>query len=159
MIEDQFLNLFINEPIYRLSDEPLAPARETQPEPPILKEPAPPAPPVATKTKIHSLAIWTPPLTTQDRELLTKIMKAVHENLEECYLMEGISAYEPNYQKLICFGYQQELELKTAEKFELYKPSLAADKQILVSVAPAELHESKSEKASLWKALQEMFPG
>lgn len=155
-MEEQFLHLFITEEIYQLPEETLSPPVQKEPEPvtPKLEEPPQPA---IEKPVIHRLAIWTPPLTTKDRELLSKILQAVNEDINKCHLMEGLAAYQPNFEKLLCFGYQKELELRAKRNFERYKPTTASGKQVLISVAPAELHDSKSEKANLWLALQEMF--
>lgn len=156
MIEDQFLNLFITEDIYQLPEDPLS-QKEGKPvtasaqkleEPPVV---------AIKKPVIHSLAIWTPPLTLKDRELISNILKAVKEDITKAHIMEGIATYHPHYDKMVCFGYQKELELKLGCEIELYKPSVVTNKKILISAAPVDLHDSKNEKGRLWKALQEMF--
>ncbi len=99
----------------------------------------------------------SPPLTARDKELLVKILAAINEDFEKANLMEGINAYEPHYHKLLCFGYQKELELKLENAVASYQPTKVSDRQILVSAAPADLHADKNEKGRLWTALQEML--
>ncbi|WP_421889531.1 hypothetical protein [Marinoscillum sp.] len=163
-MEDQYLPFFITEDLYLLDEiipesvkeTPTAPVVEeeveTHEESVVEEPPATIAPPI-----VHELAIWSPPLTAQDKELLVKILAAINEDFKKAKLMEGINAYEPHYQKLLCFGYQKELELKLGTTVEFYQPTKVADRQILVSAAPADLHTDKNEKGRLWTALQEMF--
>ncbi len=104
------------------------------------------------------LAIWTPPLMKEDELLLQNILKAINQDFSKAKLMSGISAYAPNYEKLICFGYQKELELKIGKPIPLYVGTKVGDQVILVSSAPETLHSDKSQKMQLWEALQKMFP-
>ena len=164
-MEDQYLPFFITEDLYLL-DEIIPEAVKETPPAPVVEEKAekkqetsvveePPAA-IAPPT-VHELAIWSPPLTAEDKELLVKILAAIKEDFKKAKLMEGINAYEPHYHKLLCFGYQKELELKLGASVPFYEPTKVSDRQILVSVAPAELHTDKNEKGRLWTALQEMF--
>lgn len=165
MIEDQFLNLFITEEIFQLPEQEqeqktisAAPAPATHNSAPATEAAKPPTVPQPEPTPpTHALAIWTPPLTTKDRELITKILLAVNEDIRKAFLMEGIGAYQPHFEKLICFGYKKELELKLSASLDLYKPSDLAGKKVLISAEPDTLHSSREDKAKLWSALQEMF--
>ena len=167
-MDNDYLPLFITEDVFIVKETQQsgnAPAKDVQTpastdskaEEPIVK-PIPPAPkPKQEEQKIHELAIWTPPLTNEDKTLLTKILQAIKEDFHSAHVMEGISSYSPHYQKLLCFGYQKELELKIGQSLSLYQPSDHASQQILVSVAPSELHGDATQKKRLWEALQKMF--
>lgn len=160
MIEDHYLPFFITEQVYLLKEPvplesvPKESVIENVEKPTeIVQEPIPTIP----TPKIYDLAIWTPPLTKADRELLTKILKAIKKDFNLAFLMEGINSYQPHYRELLCFGYQKELELKLGSLAELYQPTNISDKKVLVSMAPADLQSDKNEKALLWEALQKMF--
>lgn len=162
-MEDQYLPFFITEDVFILN-EPNESAsasgiitektarKETKTE--VVEEPSaiPPTP-----LEIHELAIWTPPLTKADRELLTNILKAIKKDFSTIFLMEGINSYQPNYHQLLCFGYHQELELKLGSRIDMYQPVTAANQKVLASVAPENLQTDKNQKALLWEALQKMF--
>lgn len=162
MIEDQFLQHFITEDIFIVEEQNYSnrkeissptQANEPDPEPiskPDSKEPNP-------VNKIYDLAIWTPPLTTKDRELLINILKAIKKDFSEALLMEGIVSYQPHFKTLLCFGYQKELELKTGKQMPIYQPVELENRVFLVSALPADLHVSKNEKSRLWTALQTIF--
>jgi len=164
MIEDEYLPYFITEDIYLVAGDhpqPTAnPEEATVTEPKVAAEvkPEPVAPEIPkVAPKIHELAIWTPPLTAPDKELLVKILAAIKEDFSKAHLMQGINAYEPHYKKLLCFGYQKELELKLGSSASLYQPTEIYGRKVLVSVAPADLQINQKQKALLWEALQKMF--
>ncbi|MEQ9307023.1 MAG: hypothetical protein RJQ14_24125 [Marinoscillum sp.] len=174
MIEDDFLPFFINEDIFIVDDGTSTISLEkpknetTQPPTPIketsqVKEPdeaivTPTIPkPTPSPATTHELAIWTPPLTSDDRDLLVKILAAIKKDFAKAHLMEGINSYSVHYKKLLCFGYDKELELKLGQSLERYAPTLHASQQVLCSVSPAELHADPSQKKRLWEALQKMF--
>jgi|GEM_PF-1827603 len=173
-MEDEYLPFFITEDLYLLDEIIPESVKETPPAPVVEEKVETPAAVVEEKVEtpatvveepptaivpptVHDLAIWSPPLTAQDKELLVKILAAINEDFEMANLMEGINAYEPHYHKLLCFGYQKELELKLGTAVASYQPTKVSDRQILVSAAPADLHADKNEKGRLWTALQEMF--
>lgn len=179
MIEDQFLPYFINEPIYLIGEQEAAepevtaqaPEEKAQEAAPVVPEaqaiaPSPKIPtatpdvttPAPSAPEVHELAIWAPPLTTEDRELLVKILAAIKQDFSKAKLMEGIAAYEPHYKRLLCFGYLKELELKLGEPVAMYEPGKIAAREVLVSVAPEALHSDRNAKGRLWTALQKMFP-
>lgn len=175
MTEDNYLRYFITEDIFIVKNDnnepevqdpadekPSAPAQEA----PVLQQKVEePAPPVVTPTtpkpeapaSIHELAIWTPPLTSTDRELLVKILGAIKKDFNKAHLMEGINSYSPHYKTLLCFGYDKELELKLGTNLALYVPTDHASQQILCSVSPADLQADATQKKHLWEALQKMF--
>ncbi|MEQ8470803.1 MAG: hypothetical protein RIC35_06435 [Marinoscillum sp.] len=173
MIEDSYLPFFITEELYIVEQGDSV--QTTQPasiqSTSIAEDPVPqkaeepketlstPSIPISKPTppKVHELAIWTPPLTSNDRELLVKILGAIKKDFNQAHLMEGINNYSPHYKKLLCFGYNKELELKLGNEMTLYIPTDHASQQILCSVAPAELHSDASQKKRLWEALQKMF--
>ena len=167
-MDDNYLPLFITEPIY-LVDEPNSSAPEVQSSVETKDNPASkveePAPqpivsipkPKPEEPKTHELAIWTPPLTSQDKELLIKILQAIKKDFHTAHVMEGIASYSPHYKNLLCFGYGKELELKVGEQISLYEPTNHASQQILTSVSPADLQGDPTQKKRLWEALQKMF--
>jgi len=169
MIDEDHLPFFITEDIYivagdELAESPKEEAAAPKPEPakPLVNEPPKVYNPPVAETpkvtpKIHELAIWTPPLTAADKELLVKILAAIKKDFNAAHLMQGINTYEPHYKTLLCFGYQKELELKIGKSVLFYDPTVVGEKKILISVAPADLHADASQKKRLWEALQKMF--
>lgn len=169
MIDPEYLPFFIKEDLYILNED-IAPQAVAEPTPIAIKPNYPSDKvenkeievkksdsPTLKKTITHSLAIWTPPLHKEDKELLVKILAAVGEDFNKVFIMEGIASYSPNYQKLICFGYQKEMELKTKVTMELYIPQKMAEKDILISASPADLHSDTAQKKRLWEALKVMY--
>ncbi len=166
-IDEDHLPFFITEEIYLVNEtETLEEDKQEQNEPEaeaaVAKEPEPTyASPVTEQPteipKTHELAIWSPPLTAQDKELLVKILAAIKKDFNAAHLMQGINGYEPHFKTLLCFGYQKELEMKIGKSVLMYDPTEIADKDILVSVAPADLHGDPAQKKRLWEALQKMF--
>lgn len=173
MIEEDYLPFFIKEDIFIMNEAGLVtetpPAAKPVSSPEsMVKEPAvekstPPVTtpkinvPAPTAQPLHQLAIWTPPLMKPDRELLVKILAAVKEDFNSAFVMEGIGSYSGNYKRLLCFGYQKELELKIGKKAELYAPVRIDNKEILVSAAPTDLHTDAAQKKRLWEALKVMY--
>ncbi|RED95612.1 hypothetical protein [Marinoscillum furvescens] len=172
MTEDQHLPLFITEPIYLVDEgahteeqSPAATPPSKNEEPAKAPVPATPKEDKATPTptipkiapKTHELAIWTPPLTSTDKELLVKILLAIKKDFNAAHLMEGINSYDPHYKQLLCFGYHKELELKLGESIATYTPVETKGHRILVSVSPADLAADPAQKKRLWEALQKMF--
>ncbi|MFT4833795.1 MAG: hypothetical protein ACI83W_002693 [Marinoscillum sp.] len=165
MIPDEHLSLFFTEDLYVLNEElsttkPVEQVEATVEEPKeeLVKkvEPTPEIPEV--KITVAELAIWTPPLTEEDRVLLTKILKAIKQEMSDALVMQGINSYSPHYKKIICFGYQKELELKTGKNTLLYSLDQRGEQTILISDEPAALHQDVSKKTQLWNALKLMFP-
>jgi hypothetical protein len=167
MIDEDHLPFFITEDIYIVAEDEVATdagtteaiqeqPKSTAPEPQPKQQPPVPEIPKVTP-KIHELAIWSPPLTAQDKDLLVKILAAIKKDFNAAHLMQGINAYEPHFKTLLCFGYQKELEMKTGKSVLMYDPTTISEKQILVSVAPADLHNDPAQKKRLWEALQKMF--
>lgn len=166
MIDDHYLPYFITEEVYLVSEKSTSAATQStaeQPETTTATTNEPPAPtveeptPVTQEPEIAKLAIWAPPFTTADRDMFTKMLTAINEDFNKAKLMEGINAYDPHYEKLLCFGFQKELELKIGESIPLYSEKPLAGKRILVAVSPAELHADKKQKTLLWEALKKMF--
>ncbi len=169
MIPDEHLSLFFTEDLYVLNEE-LSSVQAVEPKEAIVEEPkeelvkkAEPTPtPILeipeVKITIAELAIWTPPLTEEDRVLLTKILKAINQEMSQALVMQGINSYSPHYKKLICFGYQKELELKTGKSTPMYTIDIRGEQTILISDEPASLHQDVSKKTQLWNALKVMFP-
>lgn len=165
MIDEDHLPYFITEDIYLVketSNEPAEKPSNSTANPSVVNEPvepvvAAPTSPPAPEPAIHELAIWSPPLTAADKELLVKILAAIKKDFHQAYLMQGINAYEPHYKKLLCFGYQKELYLKLSKSVSFYEPTEISGREILVSVSPAELHSDPAQKKRLWEALQQMF--
>ncbi|MFY0608377.1 MAG: hypothetical protein JXR10_16785 [Cyclobacteriaceae bacterium] len=136
----------------------------------VVNEPTPSIPKIKEETKTPvipeksvevekaALAIWAPPLMKEDEVLLHNILKAIDQDFSKAKLMSGIAAYEEHYEKLLCFGYQKELELKIGKAIPLYQVTSHESQTILVSAAPEGLHSDKNEKMKLWGALQKMFP-
>lgn len=171
-MEHNYLPLFITEEIYLIKGDEVTTSQATsaytantpnqEPAQVVSKveEPAP-TPKLPTPEKepevIHELAIWCPPLTKEDRELLSKILMAIKKDLNKAHLMEGIGSYAPHYKTLLCFGYQKELELKIGESVAPYSPTEKSGNKILVSASPSDLHGDPAQKKRLWEALQKMF--
>lgn len=167
MTEDQHLPLFITEPIYLVDEgeSEAQPAKDVAaPEVPKANEepsekktvtPTPTIPKITPKT--HELAIWTPPLTSADKELLVKILLAIKKDFNAAHLMEGINSYDPHYKDLLCFGYHKELELKIGSSIAPFEPVTLKSQRVLVSVSPADLATDPAQKKRLWEALQKMF--
>ncbi len=167
-MDDNYLPLFITEPIY-IVDEPTVSATDEktalESEDHSVSKVEEPAPqpmvsvpePKQEEPKTHELAIWTPPLTSQDKELLIKILQAIKKDFHTAHIMEEIASYSPHYKNLLCFGYGKELELKVGQQIPLFEPTHHASQHILTSVAPADLHGDPAQKKRLWEALQKMF--
>lgn len=172
-MENNYLPLFITEELYLVKgDELTMKAQETPSESTPVQEPTAQTQPKDDKPAIatpkittpkkeepapHELAIWCPPLTKEDRELLSKILLAIKKDFNKAFLMEGIASYQSNYQTLICFGYHQELEFKTGQTLSPYTPLELSGQRMLASASPSDLHGDPAQKKRLWEALQAMF--
>jgi hypothetical protein len=162
MIEDQFLPYFITEEIYMVSER-IQQDKQVSDENSAVNEPDPQIQKDAKDSielpeeRVHELAIWTPPLTTQDKAFIGKILNAIHKNMESAFVMEGVDSYKPQFKTLLCFGYQKELELKAGKSVSLYNPVTIDHRTFLTAVSPAELAADTKQKALLWEALQKVF--
>ena len=156
-MKDQFLHHLIHEELFLVPQQ--GPQIENIVEEPTAKEEMVSRPETSEPTEkvIHELAIWSPLLTQEDRQLLVNILKAIGKGLDSVHLMEGVNQYQPNFKTLLCFGYQKELELKIGQATELYQPTQQGQQLFLVAAAPESMHANKEEKGRLWSALQAMF--
>ena len=173
-MEHNYLPLFITEEVYILKEDSVTEEKpqEVVQEQPIAKSEEPtstkveepavtPTPKITIPKKetpvMHEMAIWCPPLSPEDKDLLTKILKAIKKDINQANIMEGIEAYSPYHKNLLCFGYQDELIAKAGSAIEMYTPTQFSGKKVLTSVAPGELHSDPAQKKRLWEALQKMF--
>ena len=175
-MEHNYLPLFITEEVYLIKGDsiPTEEPQEVIQEQPVSKKETPPAAPtkveepsVVPTPKIsipkketpvmHEMAIWCPPLSPADKDLLTKILQAIKKDINQANIMEGLEAYSPYHKNLLCFGYQNELNAKAGTSIEMYTPTQFPGKKVLTAVAPGELHSDPAQKKRLWEALQRMF--
>ncbi len=173
-MEYNYLPLFITEEVFIVQDNEQAAAEPSAPptvkdiahtEQPVsvgrVAEPITPPTPKITVPKaepiIHDLAIWCPALSAEDKNLIGKILQAIHKDIHKVHVMEGADAYTTNYKTLICFGFQKELSARAGTDIVPYTPLERSGKKVLVAVAPAKLHGDATQKKRLWEALQKMF--
>lgn len=169
MIEEAYLPYFITEKLYIIKEDVQKLKSEHVPvskneSAPVMKaptkaEPAAPAIPKVTKPtpKIHELAVWTPPLTVADRELVGKILTAIGKDIQSAHLMEGIMSFDTHFKDLICFGYDKELEVKLKQPIKLHEPLKVGEQRIIVTLTPETLHSDPASKKALWGALQKTY--
>lgn len=168
MIEENNLKHFIDEDIFILKEKPqpysASPPEESKVEEPVevIETPKPQltsvVPAVETIEEIHDLMVLVLPMNSADKELLIKLLKAIHKSEAEIKLLDSFSDFNgKKFKRLLSFGYLNELRHQVDTSLENYKTLKKGDQEILIASPISSLHTNTSEKTQLWKSLQEMF--
>lgn len=183
MIEDQNLQYFITEDLFLVNE----PAMENKPisapviitkevasvpvvEIPVEKEAvvvAPKTEPSVTadpeksvlqpQETIHDLVVLVLPMNSQDKELLSNLLKAINKSEANIKLINSFSDFKENFKTLLSFGYLNELKHQMDSSITPYSWFKKGTHQILVSAPLSSLHNNKADKTALWNCLKAKF--
>lgn len=174
MTEDNELKYFITESLFLVNEPGLVAEKKTVPaESPIQKETEPspakateltptipkvnqPEAPAAPK-EVHELMVLVFPMNSQDEELLNNLLKAIKKTRADIKLINSFSDFDTNFEKLLSFGYLNELKAKVDTGITEFVNTSWDNKNVLVSLPLSALHNNNTDKGRLWKALQEKF--
>ena len=147
-IATENLHLVLTEELYKVDkiDKTITTAHTTSPEPGQSEE-------LPLKTKEVSLSpglqVITEPLTDTSRATLTKLLKAIHQDIETTSVIESWEG-AILFEKTLIFGHQDEkTELNTLQEKESH--------QILHTHNIPYLDRHKDAKIELWQVLKTWF--
>ncbi len=160
MIESENLKYFINEEIFLVKERQL-------PEKPENKnsdtETKAPEPVVAAEQEakydqeFHDVIVWTGTLTTEDQELLTKMLGAINLDPTNIHHIKEDNHFTDQFNSLLYFGNVTQLIKTLKKEIPFNKIVSIGDKKILASYALNELHGDNQKKMVLWNNLKALF--